>query len=1172
MSWKQARRAEMRGVELRRILARVLRRWRLKRVLLGAMLVALAGSAAFAVAALAMPALGEGALATAARVAVLTIPLAAAIPWVIRPAVRRIPEERIALYLEENEPTLGSAVLGALAGGAASRGLAERAVRSALARLHEVEDGDRIDRRELRRFAALMGMLAVTALATMAFRPAFLDVGAARFFGRAAAGGEGLVPSFQVEPGNATVPTHGDVSVRARVANLSSPERVDLLVFAAGDSVADRIPMARAEDGSYGALVFDLSEDSDYLVEADGFRSDLYRLTVADLPYAGRVDVELRFPAYTGLAPRVIRDVRDIAAPRGTRARFLVRPTAPTPGGSVLLDDGRAIELSPAEAAEDPGDVRPGAAGDRSADPASEATSDAASAGATPLAGEVPLDRDGFYRIELIGPGGDAVRASPEYAIDVLDDAAPSVRIEEPGRDSDATAIDEVFVEARADDDYGVARLELIVSVNGAAEDTLVLHSGGRPLAEVSAGHTLFLEELELQPGDVIAYHARAVDTDRVTGPKAAVSDLYFLRIRPFERTFRQADGGGTGGAESGAQLSSTQRQIIAATYNLLRDSAGYAPSEYAENLATIALSQERLREQVDRLVEQLRTRGVPSDTSLARVAELLPAAARAMEEALEELRADRARPALPPEQRALVELQRAEAVFRDVQVAQGQGDGGQGGEAEDLADLFELELDKMQNQYESVRRAQREETDRELDETLERLRELARRQQREAERARRAAQAEQRTGGGGAAGQRALAQEAEEQARRLERLAREREQPRLEQRARDLREAAEEMRRAAAGSDPAAAARALERLREAQRGLERDRADGVRQGIQRARDRATALAREQQDLGRAAGDATGAPRGESAERAAERVRERKDLQAEELSRLREDIERLAREAAEDQPDAARALREAAASVRERRVEDKIAYSRDLVRPGGPVDLSRRIEGMIAEDLRDLERRLDAAARALTSGGEDDARRTLDEARDLSRALDSMDERMRQQRAEERAGRAGERAGRTGDPSEPGRQPAEGGRQGGGAPSASPNPPQGTPGAGAPGAVSPGVARQFQREAAERLREAEQLRRRLLEEGRTEDARTLGEIIAGLQTLATGASFRDVDLAARLQEDIAADARRLELSLRRQILGERAARSLITGSGEVPEEYRELVEEYFRALSGDRRR
>src|SRR6185503_16877538 len=134
---------------------------------------------------------------------------------------------------------------------------------------------------------------------------------------------------------------------------------------------------------------------------------------------------------------------------------------------------------------------------------------------------------------------------------------------------------------------------------------------------------------------------------------------------------------------------------------------------------------------------------------------------------------------ALPPEQKALMHLQRAEAVFRDVQVQMGQQQGGGGGgggtfpNAEDLADLFELELDKLQNQYETVQRGQREQADNQLDETLQRLRELARRQEQENERLRRQGSNLQQ-GSGGAGSQRQLAQETEELARTLERLARE--------------------------------------------------------------------------------------------------------------------------------------------------------------------------------------------------------------------------------------------------------------------------------------------------------------------------------------------------------------------------------------------------------------
>ena len=163
-------------------------------------------------------------------------------------------------------------------------------------------------------------------------------------------------------------------------------------------------------------------------------------------------------------------------------------------------------------------------------------------------------------------------------------------------------------------------------------------------------------------------------------------------------------------------------------------------------------------------------------------MAEHLKQAAREMEGAPPPLRKQAGRDALPPEQRALQHLQRAEAAFRTIQVSfggqQGEGGGSQS-RAEDLADLFDLETDKLRNQYETIQRQrqQQQQADDQVDEALERLRRLAARQQQENERMRRLAQQgpQNQSGGGGGGGQRQLAEETEEAARRLERLARER-------------------------------------------------------------------------------------------------------------------------------------------------------------------------------------------------------------------------------------------------------------------------------------------------------------------------------------------------------------------------------------------------------------
>ena len=83
----------------------------------------------------------------------------------------------------------------------------------------------------------------------------------------------------------------------------------------------------------------------------------------------------------------------------------------------------------------------------------------------------------------------------------------------------------------------------------------------------MSAGHTIYLEELGLKPGDFVSYYAKATDTDAVQGAKTATSDIYFVQIRPFRKDYKPAQsqamgggGGGGGGSRSASSRSSSAR------------------------------------------------------------------------------------------------------------------------------------------------------------------------------------------------------------------------------------------------------------------------------------------------------------------------------------------------------------------------------------------------------------------------------------------------------------------------------------------------------------------------------------------------------------------------------------------------------------------------------------
>ncbi len=328
---------------------------------------------------------------------------------------------------------------------------------------------------------------------------------------------------------------------------------------------------------------------------------------------------------------------------------------------------------------------------------------------------------------------------------------------------------------------------------------------------------------------------------------------------------------------------------------------------------------------------------------------------------AVRELEARDLEAALPPEQRALQHLQRAEAAFSDVQVAFGQRGGGGGGDgmsAEDLSDLFELELDKLENQYEAVQRGQRQQLDESVDEAMQRLRELARRQEQEVERQRLRAAGAPNQGGGGGRQQRRLAEQAEELGRQLERLAREHSTPGLRETARRLKEAADAMRRAGASGESASLSQglsALDRLKDARRLLEKSRETRVAEDIDRALDLAEGIARDQDRIAdevRRLGDGLG----EDAAERVERLDERKDALADQVEALEEQLDRMARETRRTAQDASRALREAAGGIRDNKLKEKIRYSKGVVR-GRPGETAQQFEDMISTSSRARSRR-----------------------------------------------------------------------------------------------------------------------------------------------------------------------------------------------------------------------
>ena len=236
-----------------------------------------------------------------------------------------------------------------------------------------------------------------------------------------------------------------------------------------------------------------------------------------------------------------------------------------------------------------------------------------------------------------------------------------------------------------------------------------------------------------------------------------------------FANRNRAVGGGGGGGGQSGQDISQREKEIIGSTWKQQGDKTG-SKQAAAETSKFLSGVQATLADQARSLSYRMQSRELSGQNDeFTGFVKDMDAAAAAMIPAADKLKEQKWSDAIPDEQKALQNLLRAEAIFRQIQVAFGSSGGGSGGGAgRDLASLFDLELDTEKNQYETGQTgSDADKHAQDIDDALKKLDELARREEELAQQHNNSAQSfEQRWQ------QEMLRRDAEELQRQLEQLA----------------------------------------------------------------------------------------------------------------------------------------------------------------------------------------------------------------------------------------------------------------------------------------------------------------------------------------------------------------------------------------------------------------
>ncbi|MDY6983185.1 MAG: DUF4175 family protein, partial [Pseudomonadota bacterium] len=433
--------------------------------------------------------------------------------------------------------------------------------------------------------------------------------------------------TIAVEPGDQSVRRGSNVRITATMGGFD-PDEARIHITMADGNTQD-VAMVRSPLG-FEFTFFSMQQNMSYYISTDGgLRSPEYDINVLDVPGIESLSLTYNYPEWTERDPDTFRQ-GDVRALPDTRIDLTVTTTGPLPAGELVLNStGQPLQIS-----------------------GNQGTS------------EFTVLEEGEYYIAAI-VGNEHVRISDDYFIRLTEDGKPVIEIVKPGGDYNASNIEEVKLKIDASDDYGVASLALKYSINGGEFQTVDLT---QPNArEINAEYLMMLEDMRatatqavstnvgqfnivldeepapagnseegplnddaveaqvnaavndipLQPGDLISYYAEATDRSQTVR-----TDMYFINVQPYNRRYSQSQlsGGGGGGGGGGPQdeISQRQRQIIVSTWNLIREQAEDSGNEQvAINSKLLSELQLTLAEQASTLAERTRARQLDNDPQI---------------------------------------------------------------------------------------------------------------------------------------------------------------------------------------------------------------------------------------------------------------------------------------------------------------------------------------------------------------------------------------------------------------------------------------------------------------------------------------------------------------------------------------------------------------------------
>ena len=743
-----------------------------------------------------------------------------------------------------------------------------------------------------------------------------------------------LTTKLTVEPGNARIlrgkslPIHVTVTGKSADKAVLTYENVQAQQTATPESKStqQQINMLQNPDDkrAFAYEIFNIDADIEYYVVANETTSERYTVEVFEMPKVTEISVAYTYPDYTGLKSVVQTGTGDIQAVVGTQAELKLTTNKAIQGATFTLRR----------------DVKERSFTERLSGTTEPITTEMVISDGNTLTTSIDVVEDGTYTVQLLCIDGFNNEIPIEYAVKAIPDEVPGVVIKEPGRDIKTTKLGEVEIIAEATDDYGIAELKLMYRVGSDELRELTMEATTPEPAPVDirqrriadGSYTFYLEEFDVEPGDIISYYAHAVDNNTHTGPGRASSDIYFIEIRPFNENFREEeaqDGEQQQQQESNPALEmvANQKQIIRETAKHINAKPASMTEEYRSAVRATADKQNELIDKTQRLADEFSLAMQGESAVTPEILMNLEDAIASMREAVDRLNAVQPNEAIPPEQEALELLIKVSLELPKV-LTQMRNSNPQ------LAENLELEMEELQSELEDQQDELDSEMQEQTQEMLDQARQMLAEQQQLSQQSQQMGRENQPSQGEmqqNSQQQGQLSQQAQQMSQQLgtmQQNAQGTQGQRLDQAGQAMQQAGEQMQQASESmqqQEPQLSAakgqKAEERLEEAIEQLEQVASEFTDAALERATQQAQQLIQEQSDVQQETQELRSRSqqaelRPEDLRRASELANEQRELQRD-LQSLEGTLRNLPEQLSEENPEAAQNVADAARRLTE---------------------------------------------------------------------------------------------------------------------------------------------------------------------------------------------------------------------------------------------------------------